>query len=288
MRGRRAWHLGIIMIAAVAAAACARSAPQATAPQPAASPQAEATATPAAQPTPAVPDLGGREIKVGSDTTYPPFEYVDENKKIIGFDPDLMDEICKRAHCKATFVTTAWDGIFVALAQGQFDAVASGVTITEERLKTLDFTEPYLRYGQVVLVRSDESAIVGVDSLAGKKVGVQTGTTNDEKATALQKEGKVGEIKRYETFALAVKALMNKDVDAVIIDSYAADGFINLNPDKIKKVGEPFTSEALGIAIKKGDATLKQAFDAALTQIKADGTLDALYKKWFVERAPGK
>jgi polar amino acid transport system substrate-binding protein len=213
---------------------------------------------------------------------------VDEKKTIIGFDPDLLAEICKRANCKATFITTGWDGIFVALSQGQFDAVASGVTITEERLKTIDFSEPYLRYGQVVLVRADETAIVGVDSLTGKKVGVQTGTTNDEKATSLQKEGKVGDIKRYETFALAVAALINKDIDAVIIDSYAADGFININKDKIKKVGEPFTSEALGIGIKKGDAALKAAFDAALTQMKTDGTLDNLYKKWFVDRAPGK
>lgn len=244
--------------------------------------------TPAAQPAAAVPDLGGRELKIGSDTTYPPFEFVDEAKKIVGFDPDLMDEICKRANCKATFVTTAWDGIFVALAQGQFDAVASGVTITEERRKTVEFSEPYLRYGQVVLVRADETAITGVDALTGKKVAVQTGTTNDEKATALQKEGKVGDVRRYETFALAVKALINKDVDAVIIDSYAADGFINITPDKLKKVGEPFTSEALGIALKQGDAALKQAVDAALAQMKADGTLDALYKKWFVERAPTK
>ncbi|MBM3470849.1 MAG: basic amino acid ABC transporter substrate-binding protein [Armatimonadetes bacterium] len=233
-------------------------------------------------------DLGGREVKVGSDTTYPPFEYVDENKQIVGFDPDLLAEICRRANCKAAFTTTAWDGIFVALAQGQFDAVASGVTITEERLKSIDFSEPYLRYGQVVLVRTDEAAVTGVDALTGKKVAVQTGTTNDEKASALQKEGKVGDVRRYETFALAVKALINRDVDAVIIDSYAADGFINLTPDKIKKVGEPFTSEALGIALKKGDAALKQAFDAALEQMKADGTLDGLYKKWFVERAPGQ
>jgi polar amino acid transport system substrate-binding protein len=77
-------------------------------------------------------------------------------------------------------------------------------------------------------------------------------------------------------------------VDAVIIDSYAADGFMGLTPDKLKKVGEPFTSEALGIAIKQGDTALKQAFDAALAQMKADGTLDRLYQKWFVEKAPGK
>jgi len=273
MRGRSFWHILLVLMVALVVGACTRPAQQTSAPQPAASPAA---------------DLGGREVKVGSDTTYPPFEMVDEKKMIVGFDPDLLAEICKRANCKATFITTGWDGIFVALSQGQFDAVASGVTITEERLKTIDFSEPYLRYGQVVLVRADESAIVGVDSLTGKKVGVQTGTTNDEKASSLQKEGKVGDIKRYENFALAVKALINKDIDAVIIDSYAADGFINISKDKIKKVGEPFTSEALGIGIKKGDAALKAAFDAALTQMKTDGTLDNLYKKWFVERAPGK
>ncbi len=249
--------------------------------------QAPAVPQPAAQPA-AVSDLGGREVKVGSDTTYPPFEFVDKNKQIIGFDPDLVAEICRRANCKAVFMTTAWDGIFVALAQGQFDAVASGVTITEERRKNIDFSEPYLRYGQVVLVRMDETAVTGVDTLAGKNVAVQTGTTNDEKASALQKEGKVGDVRRYETFALAVKALINKDVEAVIIDSYAADGFIYVSPDKLKKVGEPFTSEALGIALKKGDTALKQAFDAALAQMKADGALDGLYKKWFVERAPGQ
>jgi polar amino acid transport system substrate-binding protein len=278
MNGRSMWSIVLVLIVALAAGACSRAAQQPAAPEPAASPE---------QPAASMSDLGGREIKVGSDTTYPPFEMVDENKMIVGFDPELLEEICKRANCKSTFVTTGWDGIFVALAQGQFDAVASGVTITEERQKTLDFSEPYLRYGQVVLVRSDESAITGVDGLTGKNVGVQTGTTNDEKASSLQKEGKVGDVRRYENFALAVKALMNQDIDAVIIDSYAADGFISLNKDKIKKVGEPFTSEALGVALKKGDAALKQAVDAAIIQMKADGTLDALYKKWFVDRAPG-
>ncbi len=276
MRGRSVIYIVVLLIVIAALYYVYRGGRQAV--QPPAVPQ----------PAAAVTDLGGREVKVGSDTTYPPFEYVDKDKQIVGFDPDLLAEICRRANCKAVFTTTAWDGIFVALAQGQFDAVASGVTITEERLKTLDFSEPYLRYGQVVLVRMDETAVSGVDTLAGKKVAVQTGTTNDEKASALQKEGKVGDVRRYETFALAVKALINKDVDAVIIDSYAADGFIYVNPDKLKKVGEPFTSEALGIALKKGDTALKQAFDAALAQMKADGTLDGLYRKWFVERAPGQ
>lgn len=282
MRRRSVWHVVIVLVVAIMMASCARGQQSSTPAAPEAAPSA------AGQPA-KVPDLGGKEVKIGSDTTYPPFETVDEKtKQIVGFDIDLMDEICKRANCKAKFTTTGWDGIFVALAQGQFDAVVSGVTITDERKKTIDFSEPYLRFGQVVLVRSDESAITGVDSLTGKKVAVQTGTTNDEKATALQKEGKVGDVKRYETFALAVKALMNKDVDAVIIDSFAADGFMNVNQDKLKKVGQPFTSEALGVALKQGDKDLKAAFDAALEQMKTDGTLDKLYKTWFVERAPGK
>ncbi|MBI2973449.1 MAG: basic amino acid ABC transporter substrate-binding protein [Armatimonadetes bacterium] len=235
-----------------------------------------------------VGDLGGREIKIGSDTTYPPFEFVDEQKNIIGFDPDLIAEICKLANCKPKFTTAAWDGIFVALSQGQFDAVVSGVTITEERKKTVDFTDSYLRYGQVVLVRSDETAITGLDTLTGKTVGVQTGTTNDEKATSLQKEGKVGTVKRYDTFDVAVTALINKDLDAVIIDSPAADGFIATNPGKLQKAGETFTSEDLGVAVKKGDTALINSFNAALKVLKDNGTLDRLYKKWFEEFKPGQ
>lgn len=234
------------------------------------------------------PDLSGRDLKIGSDTTYPPFEFVDKQKNIVGFDVDLMAEICKLANCKPKFITTGFDGIFVALSQGQFDAVVSGVTITAERQKTVDFSDSYLRYGQVVLVRSDESAITGLDSLTGKTVGVQTGTTNDEKASALQKEGKVGTVKRYDTFDLAVAALINKDIDAVIIDGPAADGFIATNPGKLKKTGEPFTSEDLGIAVKKGDTTLLNTWNAALKTLKANGTLDRLYTKWFVEFQPGK
>lgn len=270
----------VVLIALVAVALFFRSrgANQAS-PPPAPVPAAEASPG-------AVPDLGGREIKIGSDTTYPPFEVVDADKNIIGFDPDMMREICKRANCKPTFITTAWEGIFVALSQGQFDAVVSGVTINDERRKTVEFSEPYLRYGQVVLVRADETAVDGVEGLRGRTVGVQTGTTNDDKATALQREGKIGAVRRYENFALAVKALLNKDIDAVVIDSFAADGFMQVNQGQLKKAGPTFTSEALGIALRHGDTTLKPALDAALARMKTDGTLDALYKKWFVENPP--
>jgi len=233
-----------------------------------------------------VPDLGGRTIRVATDATYPPFEMLDESKNIVGYDIDLITEICNLANCKPDIKSTAWDGIFPALQKGDFDAVISGVTITAERDKTMDFSDPYIEVGQVLLVRVDEDRIGGLDDMADKSVAVQRGTTNDETATQLQKEGKIKEVKRFPTFDLAVKSLLNKDVDAVVIDNTAASGYMGTNPDQLKVAGEKFTSEGLGIVVREGDKELQGAFNAALKVLKENGTLDRLYQKWFVESKP--
>src|SRR5690606_28510846 len=101
-------------------------------------------------------DLGGRVLVVGSDTTYPPFETVNEEGVIVGFDVDVLNAICERINCVAEFTTTAWDGIFAALANGEFDVVASGVTITAERDEVVDFTESYFSVDQAIAVRVDD------------------------------------------------------------------------------------------------------------------------------------
>jgi len=150
---RYAGLFAVILVAvALAAAGCQRQAAQ----QPA----------PAAPPVAAVPDLGGRTLRVATDATYPPFETLDDNKNIVGYDVDLINEICKLANCTVDLKSTAWDGIFPALQKGDFDAVISGVTITEERDKTMDFTTGYITVGQVVLVRADEERIAGAGDLA--------------------------------------------------------------------------------------------------------------------------
>ncbi len=264
---KRAWILGVALIAVLAVAGCQRR----QAAQPAAT---------------QVPDLGGRTIRVATDATYPPFEMLDANKNIIGYDIDLINEICALAHCTADIKSTAWDGIFPALQKGDFDAVISGVTITAERDKTMDFTDPYIEVGQVLLVRADEERIKSLDDMADKSVAVQRGTTNDEAATNFQKEGKVGEVKRFPTFDLAVKSLLNKDVDAVIIDNTSASGYMGTNPNQLKIAGEKFTSEGLGIVVREGDKELQEAFNAALKVLRENGTLDRLYQKWFVEWKP--
>jgi len=165
--------------------------------------------------------------------------------------------------------------------------VADGVTITEERKKVVAFSDPYMTYGQIVLVRADEKDITDKDALVAAKdklVGVQLGTTNEETAKKLVGEDR---IKSFDTFDLAVVALMSGDVDAVIIDSTAASGFIAQNPGKLKIAGKPFTSEQLGFVFQKGSDLIAPT-NAAIAAMKADGTLDALYKKWFEEYQPGK
>ena len=264
----------ILVVTALIAAGCQQQQAQAPAPAPVASPAS------------ALPDLGGRTIKVATDATYPPFEMLDANKNLIGYDIELMNAICARVNCKADIRSAAWEGIFPALQKGDYDAVISGVTITEERDKTMDFTTPYVAVNQVVLVRADETRVAGIDSLADKTVAVQTGTTNDELASKFQKEGKINNVKRFPTFVLAVESLLKKDADAVLIDSVAAAGYMGTNPGKLKTVGDPLTSEQLGIVVREGDKALQDAFNAALAALKADGTLDRLFQKWMVEWKP--
>jgi len=264
----------ILVAVALITAGCQRQQSQAPAPAPAASPVS------------ALPDLAGRTIRVATDATYPPFEMLDANKNLIGYDIELMTAICAKVNCKADIKSTAWDGIFPALQKGDYDAVISGVTITEERDKTMDFTTPYVAVNQLVLVRADETRITGVDSLSDKSVAVQIGTTNDELASKYQKEGKIKTVKRFPTFALAVESLLKNDADAVLIDSVAAAGYMGTNPGKLKTVGDPLTSEQLGIVVREGNKELQDAFNAAIAALKADGTLDQLFQKWMVEWKP--
>ena len=123
-------------------------------------------------------DLGGRVISIGSDTTYPPHEFI-EDGVVKGFDVDVVAAICERINCVPNWVTTAWYGIFPALANGEFDMVVSGVTITEERDKIVDFSDPYIIVQQGILMRvSDKGATIDDFKSGAMKLASQNGTTN--------------------------------------------------------------------------------------------------------------
>jgi polar amino acid transport system substrate-binding protein len=225
-------------------------------------------------------DLGGRVIIVGTDATYPPFEFIDETGAIVGFDIDVVNAICERINCVAQFQNTLWDGIFAALNAGDFDMVASGVSITAERQQVFDFTDPYHIVSQAITVRVEDEALTLEDFLSGDYlVGSQTGTTNAQLAEELFGRERV---RLYDTFGAAMLALINGDVDGVVIDNTAADAFVQQYAGQVViNITGIFGDDPLGFVVRKGDE-LVDALNYGLALIKADGTLDALVDKWFV------
>ena len=216
-------------------------------------------------------------IKVGTNAEYPPFESVDANGNIVGFDIDLINAIAKAAGFEVEVVNTRWDGIFVALASGEFDAVASAATITDERKETVDFSEPYFNAGQMLAVKAG-SDIASVADLEGKRVGVQLGTTGDIWASDNTK----AEVVRYDEITLAFQALAQGDVDAIINDGPVSANIIKANPEmNVTLVGDPFTDEFYGFAVNKNRPEVLAAINEGLEAVRASGDYDQIYNKWL-------
>lgn len=224
-------------------------------------------------------DLGGKLLKVGSDTTSPPMESVDTaTGQIVGFDIDVVNAMCAKINCQAEFVTTGWDGIFAALDQGNFDLVASGVSITEERKKALDFSDPYIVNSQAVLMRVEDQGVTLDDFKSkGKKLSAQANTTDAQVA-----EGVVGKenVVAYDSFSAAIIALKNMDVDGVVINGANAAAYEREFAGELVVAIRDLESDPLGLVFRKGDANLA-AFNEGLKMIRADGTLDQLVNKYW-------
>lgn len=229
--------------------------------------------------TAAAADLGGKLLKVGSDTTSPPMESVDPaTGQIVGFDVDVVNAICAKINCQAEFVTTGWDGIFAALDQGNFDLVASGVSITEERKKAMDFSEPYIVNSQAVLMRVEDQGVTLEDFKSkGKKLSAQANTTDAQVA-----EGVVGKenVVAYDSFSAAIIALKNKDVDGVVINGANAAAYEREFAGELVVAIKDLESDPLGLVFRKGDANVA-AFNEGLKMIREDGTLDQLVDKYW-------
>ncbi len=253
---------------------------------PAASPEASPDAAETSLAGGELPDLGGRHILIGTDATYPPFEYVDpETDKIVGFDVDLMNEIAELINIEPEFQNTNFETIFTALQSGQFDAVMSAVTITEERKKIVAFSDPYIDVGQLVVTRTENDDIQSYQDLAdGAIVGVQTGTTGE---IAALEEANVpdGNLRRYPTIDLAFADLANGTIDAVVADGPTVGNYTTQPQyqEKLKIVGEPFTEESYGIAVQQDDTELLNAINAALAQLKENGTIEQLKDKYQIK-----
>ncbi len=241
----------------------------------------EVVATEEAAAEGALPDLDGREVTVAIENAYLPFNYVNlQTGEPGGWDYDAWAEICKRLNCKPTFVEQAWDGMIAAVSQGQFDAAADGITITEERAEQVDFSDGYINVNQRILARVDEDRFDGPEALAANselRVGAVTGTTNYDTAVELVGEGR---IQPFDDFGVAVQALIAGDVDAVMAEETAGQGYVGANADKVKLVGDSLKSDELGFIFPKG-SDLVEPVNQALAAMREDGTLDALAQKYF-------
>lgn len=221
---------------------------------------------------------GAQKVRVATDATWPPFESVDEQtKQIVGFDIDLMNAIAKAGGFEVEFINVPWDSLLAGMAQCQYDAAISAMTITEERKQSFAFSDPYFAAGQIVAVQIGNTDITGKDSLSGKRVGVQNGTTGDIEVQKIPNVARTP----YDDIALAFQDLMNGQVDAVVADNPLVLGYVGQNADKLKVVGEVFTDEYYGVAVCKTNTDLLNKINKGLAKVKADGLIEELTKKWI-------
>ena len=269
---RRFLQTAGLLVAGFVLSACGKTEPPA--------PAAAASAS-AAAPAPAPAPAAAKVYAVGTDAAYAPFESQNEKGEIVGFDIDVVTAVAKKAGIEVKFVNTPWEGIFNTLAQGDRDLLVSSITITDERKQTMDFSSPYFDAAQLIAVKQN-SKIAKFDDLKKLKVGVQTGTTGDEVVSKLQ--GKTStNIKRFESTPLALKELEAGGVDAVVADNGVVINYVTNNSGgKFKTVSDPaFAPEQYGLAVKKGNAELLAKLNKGLADIKADGSYDALFAKYF-------
>ncbi len=221
-------------------------------------------------------------IKVATDASFPPMEYVDENRNIIGFDIDLLKAIGELVGFTPQFENVSWDGIFISLENGKYDMIASSVSITDERKLKFAFSDPYVNVGQVLVVPATDSKTTKLQELAGKQVGVQIGTTGNNTADA----AKVVEVRTYAEIGLAFQDLVNGNLAGVVIDSPVAADYALVNPNfkgKVLIVGDLITAEPYAYTLRMDNTELLAKLNQGISTLRANGGLDAIKAKWGIK-----
>lgn len=220
-----------------------------------------------------------KTIKVATDATWPPMEMVDASKQIVGYDIDFLNAVAKETGVAVEFKNTAWDGIFAGLDSGQYDAIISSVTITEERKAKYDFTDAYTSIGQILVIPKTDKTSKTIADLKGKKVGSQIGTTG----TMEVKKVAGVESKTYDEVGLAFEDMAAGRISGVVCDEPVAAHFALQKKeykDKFKIVGKSFTKEGYGIVVKKGNKELVDLLNKGIKSVKAKKLDAKIHTKW--------
>ena len=222
-------------------------------------------------------------LKMGTNAAFPPYEYYDdETGEIVGIDAEVAAAICEKLGYDLEIVDMAFDAIINAVSTGKVDFGMAGMTVTEERLESVDFTTSYATGIQVVIVKED-SEITSVDDLfaegANHVVGVQMGTTGDIYCSDEIEDAGLGTVQRYNNGADATLALVSGKVDCVVIDNEPAKNFVAAN-EGLKILDTEYAVEDYAIALAK-NSELTEQIDAALAELIADGTVQAIVNKYI-------
>lgn len=240
-----------------------------------------------------LPDLGGKTVVVVTENAYPPLQFVDpKTGDAIGWEYDAMAEIAERLNISVEYQNISWDAMIPAVSEGQFEVGMTGITIREDRAEKVDFSDAYMRSEMRMIVRSDEDRFTDAKSFAASDdflMAAQPGTTPFYVGVydVLDGDESNPRIKLFETFGATVQALRTGDVDLVLSDSTAANGYVEASNGGLKIIGETLGTEDFGFIFPKG-SDLVEPMNAAIAAMSADGTLDALNKKWFLDYKIGQ
>ena len=215
------------------------------------------------------------KIFVGTNAEFPPFEYL-EKGEVTGFDIELVNEIGKVMDADVKVLDMSFDGLLPALQMKKVDLVIAGMTATEERKKTVSFTQPYYTASQVIIVKEGNNSIKSFDDLKGKKVAVMLGFTGDTIVSEIEGVN----VERFNAAYAGIMALQADKVEAVVLDSEPAKNYVKQNPGLVLAEADA-EQEEYAIALRKNDKALLEKVEKALAELKANGTYDALIKKYF-------
>lgn len=228
------------------------------------------------------PAAAGDTLRMATNATFPPYEFYDDNgTNIVGIDAEIAQAIADKLGMKLEMADIDFDSLIPALSAGQCDMVLAGMTVTPIRAEQVEFSDSYATGIQVVIV-PEGSDIATIEDMDGKLIGVQQGTTGDIYCSDDPENGGYGEdaVQRFNSGPLAVEALKNGQVDCVVIDNEPAKNYVAAN-EGLKILDTEFANEDYAIAIKKGNTELLDNVNAALKELKADGTLDSIIGKYI-------